>query len=313
MPHQHRAQRPLLGHGHEGGGDLADLGHPAGGALDARRDDRLHRVDDQQYRLHRFHLGQHGGQLCLGGDVEVVPHGTDPVRTQPYLGRRLLTGDVEHRAGLRHQRARLKQQCGLAHAGLSGKQHHGTGDQAAAQHPVEFVEPGGPGARGAGIHLGDRHRAGRGEPVRGTSGQAGTRDGGNRRLLHGSPGLAAAAAPGPLGGAPPAVGALIQRRGRGITHGPHGSDRVGHQCSCPAGERPSVNLGPRHAAAAGPNAAYCWPARLRHDAAPGAVAVSRRRGSGVRGCPPGPRASRSQRGACRRASRTTSREGGKEK
>ncbi len=59
MPHQHRAQRPLLGHRHERGGDLADLSHPAGGALDARRDDRLHRVDDEQHRLDLVHLGQH--------------------------------------------------------------------------------------------------------------------------------------------------------------------------------------------------------------------------------------------------------------
>src|SRR5229473_1968532 len=40
---------------------------------------------------------------------------------------------------------------------------------------------------------------------------------------------------------------------------------------------------PSDAAAAGPNAAKCWPARLRHDAAPGAVAVSRRRGPASRG------------------------------
>ena len=235
MPHEHRAQRPLLGHGHQGGGDLPDLGHPAGRALDPGRDDRLHRVDDEQHRLHRVHLGQHGGKFCLGGDVEVVPHGTDPVRAQPHLGRRLLTGDVQHRAGLRHQRACLEQQRGLAHARLPGQQHHRSGDQSAAQHPVEFVEPGGPGARRAGIDLGDRHRAGRGERVGGTPGQPGARDGGNRRLLDRSPGLAAAAAPGPFGGPPSAVRALIQRRGGGITHGWHGSGRVGHQCVCPAG------------------------------------------------------------------------------
>ena len=121
-----------------------------------------------QHRLDLVHLGQHRRQLGLGGDVEVVPDSAAPipVRAQPHLGRRLLAGDVEYGAGLGHQRARLQQQRGLAHARLPGQQHHGPGDQAAAQHPVQFAQPGGPGARGAGIHLGDRHRAGGGLPVR---------------------------------------------------------------------------------------------------------------------------------------------------
>src|SRR5690349_9838038 len=100
---------------------------------------------------------------------------------------------------------------------------------------------------------------------------------------------------------------------------------------------------PRHAAAAGPNAARSWPARLRHDAVPGAAVlvgapparrVSRRRDSaGPGGHPPDPPASRTAisrasgttmraagrrasgtttRAAGRRASGTTSREGGHE-
>src|SRR5215831_14452177 len=67
-----------------------------------------------------------------------------------------------------------------------------------------------------------------------------------------------------------------------------------------------------------PNAAQCWPVRLRHDAAPGAAVLA--------GAPPARRVSRrrghasrvavlrasgtTMRGGCLRASGTTSREGG---
>src|SRR5215468_9509544 len=76
-------------------------------------------------------------------------------------------------------------------------------------------------------------------------------------------------------------------------------------------EKSSVNLQQLQAAGAGPNATRCSPARLRHDAAPGAVVVSRRRGPACRTTRL--RASgTTKRAAGLRASGTTSREGGRQ-
>ena len=43
--------------------------------------------------LHRLDVAEHGRQVGLGGEVEVVGEGADPLGPQPHLGRRLLAGD----------------------------------------------------------------------------------------------------------------------------------------------------------------------------------------------------------------------------
>ena len=111
---------------------------------------------------HRLHVAEQRGQVGLGGQVEVRGHGADPVRPQPHLGRGFLAGDVQHRARRGGVRRRLQQQRGLAHARLAGQQHHRPGHQAAAQHPVQLVQPGRAGPGGAGVHLADGHRGGGG-------------------------------------------------------------------------------------------------------------------------------------------------------
>ena len=53
---------------------------PPGVPVHAGRGDGLHRVDDQQLRLDRFHVASSGGQVGLGGEVEVRGP-TAPIRS----------------------------------------------------------------------------------------------------------------------------------------------------------------------------------------------------------------------------------------
>ena len=84
-----------LGHPDQRGRDLLDLGDPAGDAVDVAGADRLDRVDDQQRRLHLLDVAEHGAEVGLRGEVELVLDAAGPVGAQAHLGGRLLAGEVE--------------------------------------------------------------------------------------------------------------------------------------------------------------------------------------------------------------------------
>ena len=92
---QHGGDVAGLGDPDQGGRDLLDLGDAAGHALDPGRADGLHRVDHQQRRADLLDVGEHGAQVGLGGEVELVVHAAGAVGAQPDLGGGLLAGDVE--------------------------------------------------------------------------------------------------------------------------------------------------------------------------------------------------------------------------
>ena len=117
-----------------------------GDAVDLGAGDGLHRVDDEQVGLDRVDVAEHGRQVGLGGQEEVVAQGADALGPQPHLGGRLLTGDVERAAALGEPRGHVEQQGRLADARLAGEQHDGARHQAAAEHPVELVDAGRDGA-----------------------------------------------------------------------------------------------------------------------------------------------------------------------
>ena len=88
-------------------------------------------------------VAEHGAQIGLGGEVELVGQGVGSAGPQPHLGRRLLAGDVQRAAaGPRPAGRDLEQQGRLADAGLAGQQHHRAGNQPAAEHPVELRDAG---------------------------------------------------------------------------------------------------------------------------------------------------------------------------
>ena len=121
--------------------------------------DGLDGVDDQQRGPHLLDVGQHGTEVGLGREEELVVHPAGPIGAQPDLGGGLLAGDVE-RAGA-HPRGLggdLEQQRALADAGLAREQDRGARDQPAAEHPVELGHATGAELRVLDRDLSDRHR-----------------------------------------------------------------------------------------------------------------------------------------------------------
>ena len=140
----HRRDALGLRDPHQGGGDLLDLGHPAGHAVDVGRADGLHRVDDQQLGADLVDVAEHRAEVGLGGEVELVVDRRRAVGPQPHLRGGLLAGDVEHpQPGPRGLRGDLEQQRRLADPGLAGEQHGGAGHHTAAEHPVELGDAAG--------------------------------------------------------------------------------------------------------------------------------------------------------------------------
>ena len=82
---------------------------------------------------------EHGAEVGLGGEVELVVDAAGAVGAQPDLGGGLLAGDVEGAVLVaRGLGGDLEQQRALADAGLAGEQDRRAGHQAAAEHPVEL-------------------------------------------------------------------------------------------------------------------------------------------------------------------------------
>ena len=75
----------------------------------------------------------------------------EPPAARRHLLQRLLAGGVQHRTTRVQGGCGLQHQCRLADARIAAQQRHGTGDETAAEHAVEFRGPG----RQPGL-LGDR-------------------------------------------------------------------------------------------------------------------------------------------------------------
>ena len=84
---QQRGHAALLGGADQRGRHLAHLGHPAGRAVHLGRGHRLHRVQHQQRGLHRVQVAEHGGQVRLGREIQLVVQRADAVGAQPHLPR----------------------------------------------------------------------------------------------------------------------------------------------------------------------------------------------------------------------------------
>ena len=212
-------------------GHLAHLGHPARGALDLRGRDRLDGVEHQQVGVDLLDVPEDRAEVGLRGEQQLGVERVDPARPQAHLRGRLLAGHVQHLApGAGRAGGDVEQQGRLADARLAGQQHHGAGHEAAAEHPVQLVDPRGPRPRGLDVDLVD----GPGRRPRGRGGdRARCAAAGPGVLEDRAPGLALAAPAHPLGGGPPALGAAERgtraavgalRGGRG--HAPHASRRV---------------------------------------------------------------------------------------
>ncbi len=83
---------------------------------------------------------EHVGERGLGVEPQVGSDRVEPFGAEPHLGGALLGAHVERGVGTGGQE--LEQQRALADAGLAAEQRDRSGDEAAAEHGVELVDPG---------------------------------------------------------------------------------------------------------------------------------------------------------------------------
>ena len=205
---EHRGDVAGLGDPDQRGGDLLHLGDPAGHAVDVGR---------PRWSGSSRRPGASGRTCSMW--VSTAPRSVSAARkssswTPPVRSARsrtcdggLLAGDVEGAALVaRGLGGHLEQERALADSRLAGQQDRRTGDQPAAEHPVELGDAAGAEGRlradtwpigTAGL----RDRAGRSRPV------------GAARLGDRAPRLALAAPADPLRGLPAALAAAVRRAG----------------------------------------------------------------------------------------------------
>ena len=118
---------------------------------------------DEQVRAQRVDVPEHGAEVGLGGQVQLVVHGAGALGAQPDLPRRLLAGHVQHAPALAAFAATSSSSVDLPTPGSPGEQHDRAGDQPAAEHAVQLGDAGRAGAGGVQLDVGDpARRAGRG-------------------------------------------------------------------------------------------------------------------------------------------------------
>jgi hypothetical protein len=101
-------------------------------------------LDDQQRGLDAADLLENALGAGLRQQVERRVAHAQPVAARLDLVFRLLARGIEHRTDVVGEVGRrLQQQGRLAYARLAAEQDQGSGDNAAAQHPVELVDAGG--------------------------------------------------------------------------------------------------------------------------------------------------------------------------
>ena len=156
------------------GGAFADLRHAAGRRLDQIGVDRLDRVDDHQVGALLFELRHDVFEQRLGVDHAGVVADADTVGAHLDLLGRLLARDVEGFQPVVGQ-CDLQAERRFADARFAAQQHERSGNQTAAQHPVDLgvaqVEPR------------PVVRADLADALRGAAGQRGGHRGGDRTAL----------------------------------------------------------------------------------------------------------------------------------
>ena len=154
---EHHGQVAVLRDADERARDLAHLRRLPGRPVGHRRRHRLHRVDDHERGLHRVDVPEDRGEVGLGREVELVGEASGAFGAQAHLARGFFGADVEHaRARAGGSGCDLEQQGRLADSGFAAQQDGGTGDDAAAEHPVELADAGGPVRDLGAAELGDR-------------------------------------------------------------------------------------------------------------------------------------------------------------
>ena len=222
MADEHHGDAAGFRGGRQCRGHRADLGHPTDHTVGVAGVHGLNRIDDHQARTHRLDVAEHGRNVGLRGQEDLVVTASGALGTHPDLSRRLFTGDVERTPPrLRPPMGHLQKQGRFSDARISRQQAHRTGHHTAAEYPVEFAHAGGKMSGAIRIDAADRNRR------RGRDGAAPDCAGGSGSegdLIEGAPGFALGASPEPLRGDVSALGAAILRSR--FSH-PHDASRRG--------------------------------------------------------------------------------------
>jgi hypothetical protein len=132
-----------LGVRHEARRALAHLRQRAGDRIELPGVHGLDRVEREHRRLERACVVQHLVDVGLGDQREPRIGGAEPARAHRHLRDRLLARRVQDAAIAPGQTAeRLGEQRRLADARIAAEEEQAAGDQTAAQHAIEFGDPG---------------------------------------------------------------------------------------------------------------------------------------------------------------------------
>ena len=188
----------LLGQARELGGAFAHLRHRTRRRSELAAIERLDGIDHRHGRFALGHCGLDGFEPDLGQQVDLVGRRqTQAAGAQGHLLGRFFARDVKHRNRFGQRGQGLQQQRGLAYARIAADEHHGAGHQTAAQHAVEFVQPGRLARRFARFDVGQTAHRRRGRQRR-VAMRAARRGGRLDRFIERVPGVAMRALALPL-------------------------------------------------------------------------------------------------------------------
>jgi hypothetical protein len=161
VAHQHHGRAAGLGKAREVGRAFAHLRHRAGGGGELVGVHRLDRVDHRDGRARGVERGNDLLELDLGQHLHLRMVQPEPLGAQRHLRAAFFTRDIERVLPRALQRIdRLQQQRRLADAGVAADERHAARDDAAAQHAVELVEPGGRARDVGRLDVGQRRELG---------------------------------------------------------------------------------------------------------------------------------------------------------
>jgi hypothetical protein len=159
VSHQKGGDSGLLGKQHELHRRLPHLADTAGGGSEVAVEHGLYGIDDQRRRILRAHRFGDGVDIDLGCHQQVGGDRVQPAAAQPDLTDGFLAGHVQHLAAVSSQSVKgLQHQCGLADAGITTDEHQTSGDQSAAEHPVQLFDSGAHAVFGVQGHSVQRNR-----------------------------------------------------------------------------------------------------------------------------------------------------------
>ena len=153
VAHHHHHGARLLRQPGEKGRSFPHLADAARVTVEAFELHDLYGIQHHQGRRGFTEQRRDGFRAGFGGHLERIQRQAQPARAHGKLLEAFLARDIKHTLTASELGAHLQQQGALTRARLTAEQHHRPRHQAAAQHPVEFVETGFDAGEFSGFHV----------------------------------------------------------------------------------------------------------------------------------------------------------------